>query len=89
MIDTGCKPRNSSRSRMTTRNITLSSLAKFKYIVEFRQIPRMSELHVFQDKRTNERVTRGMKMHAMSHLRRGHLALGWKPSVTLLSCMRG
>ena len=72
MIDTGCKPENFSRSRMTTRDI-----------------PRRSELYVFQDKRTNERVTHGMKMHAMWNLRRGHLALGWKPSVTLLSCMRG
>ena len=54
---------------------------KSKYIVEFCQILRRSELHVFRDKRTNERVTSGMKMHAMWNLRRGHLALGWKPSV--------
>ena len=89
MIDMGCKPGNFSRSRMTMQDIPLSSSPESKYIVKFCQIPRRSKLHVFQDKQTNERVTRGMKMHDMWNLRRGHLTLWWKPNVTLLSCMRG
>ena len=43
---------------MTTQDIPLILLTKSKYIVEFRQISRRSELHVFRDKRINERVTR-------------------------------
>ena len=75
MIDMGCKPGKLSRSRMTTRVIPLSSSCETRYIVEFSRILRRSELHVFRDKWTNERVTRGMKMHAIWNLRRGHLAL--------------
>ena len=46
------KIRKFSRSRMTKRTSPWNRLAKSSYNVEFRQIPRQSELHVFRD---NER----------------------------------